>query len=91
MKFIKIYMSKGDSFTFPAEEAKRILTSADQLVPIKEKDGKWWGRVINKAHIVSSGFDDDRELEEVKNIKLENEHNKFLTEKNDSYICEKGV
>ena len=78
MKFIKIQMSRGDDLTFPSEEAKKILTDENQIVPITERDGKWYGRVINKAHIVSSNWDYDAEEEDKKFTRLEEENKKRM-------------
>ena len=78
MKFIRFNLSRGDTMTFPSEEAKRILTSPEQLVPIKEADGKWHGRTINKAHIVSTTWDEDREAEERDFSRIEENNKKLL-------------
>ncbi len=48
------------SFTIPLEEAKELLESGEQLIPIKEK-GEWTGEIINKAHIVCTIRDIEKE------------------------------
>jgi hypothetical protein len=57
-------MSKGNPMTFDEETAKSILKNDSQIVPVKDDDGQWHGRSINKAHIVSTDFDMDRERSE---------------------------
>ena len=76
MKFIKFTMSDKSVWSFPEDEAKKILTSQNQLYPIKEQDGQWHGRTLNKAHIVDTDFDYDaqkrwEEKEKNGTIKLE--------------------
>jgi hypothetical protein len=75
MKFIKFTMSDKSVWSFPEDEAKAILTDPKQLFPIKEPDGKWHGRTINKAHIVDTDFDHDaakrwKEEQDAKTFKL---------------------
>jgi len=57
MKFIKFILSTKKQWTFPEEEAKKIIMSEKQIYPIIESDGKFHGRTINKAHIVETDFD----------------------------------
>jgi hypothetical protein len=76
MKFLKFTMSDKSVWSFPEEEAKKILTDPKQLYPIKEADGQWHGRTLNKAHIVDTDFDYDaqkrwQEEQASKSIKLE--------------------
>jgi len=61
MKFIKFTMSDKSVWSFQEDEAKKILTDQKQLYPIKEADGQWHGRTLNKAHIVDTDFDHDAE------------------------------
>lgn len=56
MRYVRFVMSKGEPITIPEDEAKRVLVSDEQIVPIK-KDGQWTGEVINKAHIVQTIVD----------------------------------
>lgn len=60
MKYIKFTLSNKQEFTVTIEQAKEILQSSQQLVPIKENN-KWDGRVINKAFVISTCW--DREYE----------------------------
>ena len=70
MKFIKFIMSTKSVWTFPEDETKKILASPNQLYPVKEIDGQWRGRTINKAHIIETNFDLDAERQwNEKNIK----------------------
>jgi len=58
MKFIKFIMSqKGLEFTVSEETAEEILTSPQQLVPVKDLNGNWTGETINKAHIIATERD----------------------------------
>jgi hypothetical protein len=61
MKFIKFVLRNKSEWTFPEEEAKKILASSQQLYPVKESDGQWHGRTINKADIIETTFDYDAE------------------------------
>lgn len=63
MRFTRFVMSDGPAFTLPEEQAYQVLTSENQLAMIKGKDGKWTGKTINKAHIVSTEPDRDAERE----------------------------
>jgi len=83
MKFIKFTMSDKSVWSFPEKEAKKILTDPRQLYPIKEADGQWHGRTLNKAHIVDTDFDYEaqrRWLEEQNSTKLKLELPKTITE-----------
>jgi hypothetical protein len=76
MKFIKFTMSDKSVWSFPEDEAKAILMDPKQLFPIKEPDGKWHGRTINKAHIVDTDFDHEaqrkwQEEQKERTIKLD--------------------
>lgn len=67
MKMIRFVMSKGDPIIVSEIQARAILASDQQIVPIVE-NGEWTGEVVNKAHIVSSYRDviaeSDKRLEE---------------------------
>jgi hypothetical protein len=56
-------MSSGQPITVPKEQAEKIIDSQSQLVKIT-KDGIWDGQTINKAHIVSTDYDMERERAE---------------------------
>ncbi len=77
MRFLKVTMSDGSHWVFTEEEAKKMLTDKRQLYPVKNKDGSWNGRVLNKAHIVGTDFDYETERrwaerQKMKRLKLEN-------------------
>jgi len=56
--FVKFIMSKGEPLSFPIEKAEAIMKSAEQIV-LEVENGKWTGRSINKAHIVSTYPDNE--------------------------------
>lgn len=64
MKYIKFTMSRGKDFTLPEKQATALLLGEKQIAPIPEEDGYFHGRTINMAHIVSTDFDIERELDE---------------------------
>ena len=55
---ININMTNGESISLPKEQAEKILDSKEQLIGIYD-NGKWTGKMINKAHIVSTVVDHD--------------------------------
>lgn len=57
--FIKFVLTNGE-ITVDEEQAKSILKSGNQLIPIKGFDGEWTGETINKAFIVRTARDYDR-------------------------------
>lgn len=59
-KWIKFTLSKGDPITLEKELAERLIDSEGQLMKIPDPDGSWSGKLINKAHIVSTDEDRDR-------------------------------
>jgi len=69
MQFIKFTMSKGESITLPKEQAERLIDSEGQLLKIPDENGSWSGKLINKAHIVSTDRDKDREIIEINKLR----------------------
>ena len=61
-KSITFIMSSGPRMTVSEEIAKDILNSEKQVVPIMDTNG-WTGKIINKAHIVSSDYSEDTKEE----------------------------
>ena len=57
MNYIKFTISRGEPFSLPMEQAEQVLNSPNQLVMLKDKDGKWSGQTINKAHIICTDLD----------------------------------
>lgn len=75
MKYVKFTLSKGDPITLPIEVAERLINSDGQLMKIPDADGTWSGKLINKAHIVSTDLDKDKmrseaEIERMRITKL---------------------
>jgi len=69
-KFIKFVMSKGDPITLPIELAEKLINDENQLLKIPDKDMNWSGQTINKAHIISTDHDTDKERIEAENDKI---------------------
>ena len=69
-QYIKFVMSKGDPITLPMELAEKLIDKENQLLKIPDKNGKWTGQIINKAHIISTDHDTDRERTEAENDKM---------------------
>jgi len=70
MKFIKFVMSKGNPITLPVDIAEKLIDSEGQMIKIAGSPGKWSGKTINKAHIISTDVDVDRERLEAENAKM---------------------
>lgn len=66
MRYINFIMSSKDVISIDEEQAMRILASPQQLIVIKGADGQWTGETINKAHIVDTQRDFDRENNEAR-------------------------
>ncbi len=56
---IKFSMTSGPSITLSKEQAEKIIDATGQLIRISDGDGKWTGKTINKAHVVSTTVDHD--------------------------------
>ena len=69
-KFIKFTMSKGTPITLSIKQAEKLIDSEDQLFKIPDQNGEWMGQTINKAHIVSTDRDTDKEKAEAENDKM---------------------
>lgn len=52
-KEITFIMSSGPSIKVSYDDARQILNSSSQIVPIL-RNGEWTGKLINKSFIVSS-------------------------------------
>ena len=65
-KFVRFYMrNKKHDITLSFVQAERIVDSPNQLVKVlDEKTGQWTGITINKAEIISTDHDFEREKEE---------------------------
>jgi hypothetical protein len=70
MKYVKFTLSKGDPITLPIDVAERLINSDGQLMKIPEPDGTWSGKLINKAHIVSTELDKDKMRSEAENERM---------------------
>lgn len=51
MRFVKIGLRGGKTFSFPEEKVLAILECPDQLIRIYNKHNKWTGKTVNKADI----------------------------------------
>lgn len=82
--FIRFIMSTKKEFVVDAIQAREILSSPQQLIPIYSVfNGDWNGETINKAHIVCT--ERDREAEKdfaSKALRIE-QRNKYLQELKD--------
>jgi hypothetical protein len=58
-KYIKFTMSRGEPIILPEDKALKVLQSQEQVVMIKDENNEWDGTTINKAHIVSTAYDND--------------------------------
>ena len=63
-------MSKGNPISLPIELAERLIDDESQLIKIPNPTGQWSGQTINKAHIISTDVDVDRERLEAENAKM---------------------
>lgn len=61
MKYVTIHIRDRTQITLPLEQAERVLDSQQQLVKINDKDGIWRGDSINKADIVRTEQNKERE------------------------------
>lgn len=65
MRYVKIYMRKKDhDIVLTFEQAEKLFDSPQQLVKLSDKEGKWTGVVINKAEIITSNRDYEKEKQE---------------------------
>lgn len=64
MIYIKFTLSKGDPIVLPKDKAEEVLDSPTQVVKIMGQDGKWNGKIINKAFIVSTDIDRENSHDE---------------------------
>lgn len=62
MNWIKFTLRNKKEFSLPMEQAEQILNSSEQLIMVSE-NGKWSGITINKADILSTERDYDKEKE----------------------------
>lgn len=69
-RYIKFVMSKGDPIVVEKELAEALLNSEGQVLMIPAADGSWTGKTINKAHIVSTDYDLDRERSEAEKARM---------------------
>lgn len=61
-EFIKIFCrNRKHDITLPFAMAQRVMESKDQLVLIYDENGKWTGVTLNKAEIISTDHDFERE------------------------------
>jgi len=75
MRWIKFTMSRGNDISLPMYKAEEIIADEGQLLAIYNDKGNWTGKTINKAHIVSTEF--DLEKEKAENEKLKNNFKKI--------------
>lgn len=69
-RWIKFVMSSGAPISIRKEIAEAILDSEGQLLKIPDDDGEWSGKTINKAHIVSTDYDFDKERSEAEKERM---------------------
>ena len=70
MKYVKFTMSSGEPITLQADKAERLINDPKQLLMIYDDNGQWTGKTINKAHIVSTDRDIEKERSEVEQERL---------------------
>jgi hypothetical protein len=63
-------MSSGSPISIRKEIAEAILDSEGQLLKIPDDDGGWSVKSINKAHIVSTDYDNEKERSEAENERM---------------------
>lgn len=70
-KYIEFIMrNKELNFTVDEDKAMNILKSPDQMIILKEEDGSWGGKSINKSEIIGTRVDKERTHDEhEKNMK----------------------
>lgn len=62
MKYVKFLMrNKEMNMTLSFEQAERVLNSPNQLVMLTGTDGKWNGDTLNKAEIIGTVRDYEKE------------------------------
>lgn len=59
MVFIKFVLTNGE-ITVDEEQARNILRSEEQLIPIHNEDGVWTYETINKAFIIRTCKDSEK-------------------------------
>lgn len=65
MKYVKFIMSKGLDITVDEPQAREILKSPQQSHPVKDpKTGEWTLETINKAFMIGTKRDVERERAE---------------------------
>lgn len=62
--FITFHMSNKETFTLARAQAEALIDSAAQIVKVTHPDGEWTGEIINKAHIVDTKPNWNRQNEE---------------------------
>lgn len=83
IKFIRFIMSRGKEMVVDEFQAREILASPQQLIPLNTMAGEWTGETINKAHIVCTERDREAEKEfEGKKLMIE-QRKKYLEELKD--------
>lgn len=68
--WVKFTMSSGSPITIRKEIAEAILDSEGQLLKIPNDDGTWGCKSINKAHIVSTDRDFEKERSEAEKERM---------------------
>ena len=64
MKYIKFFLTRGDTVTLPEDKALAVLNSSDVLIRITDEKGEWTGDTIHKSHIVQTVRDWEKEKEQ---------------------------
>ena len=59
MIFVKFIMTNGE-ITVDEEQAKSILKSEVQLIPIRDENGAWTHETLNKAYLVRTVKDHEK-------------------------------
>ena len=80
MIFVKFVMTNG-FITVDEEQAKAILRSENQLVPIKDLKGQWTYETLNKAYIIRTQLDYEK-IREWNNEKRRQEEKRKIAEEN---------
>ncbi len=69
-RYIRFTMSSGEPVSLEKELAEALLHAEGQLLMVPGEDGNWSGKTVNKAHIVSTDYDLERERVEAEQARL---------------------
>lgn len=86
MKYVKFTLRNKKEFTLPMEQAEQIMNSKEQMIMVSE-NGTWSGITLNKADILSTERDYEKEREVIRDTarqlpepELTEEETRFIEE-----------